>query len=186
MKKIILSTLASATLISSNAFANELYIGAGIAQLNFEAEESSVSVDFGDTVTGSIILGANITENFGIEGMLATSITDAEQTFADTLKTEMSINYAAALYAVGKVNISPEFQLYGKLGYIKADFDISLTNLNSGQKVSESGDESDFSYGAGISYAISQTMALRGEYMSYFDKDGLTTDGFGIGLTSTF
>lgn len=47
-------------------------------------------------------------------------------------------------------------------------------------------DESDFSYGAGVNVELSQEVSGNVEYMRYYDKDGSTVDGLGLGVTFNF
>ncbi|MFN2362295.1 MAG: outer membrane beta-barrel protein [Marinobacter sp.] len=47
-------------------------------------------------------------------------------------------------------------------------------------------DESDFSYGAGVNVELSPEVAGNLEYMRYYDKNGATVDGLGLGVTFSF
>lgn len=47
-------------------------------------------------------------------------------------------------------------------------------------------DETDFSYGAGVNVEITPEVAGNLEYMRYYDKDGATVDGLGLGVTFSF
>ena len=47
-------------------------------------------------------------------------------------------------------------------------------------------DESDFSYGAGVNVELAPEVSGNVEYMRYYDKDGSTVDGLGLGVTFNF
>ncbi len=47
-------------------------------------------------------------------------------------------------------------------------------------------DETDFSYGAGVNVDLTPEVAGNLEYMRYYDKNGATVDGLGLGVTFSF
>ncbi|NMT63611.1 porin family protein [Marinobacter sp. W62] len=47
-------------------------------------------------------------------------------------------------------------------------------------------DETDFSYGAGVNVELTPEVAGNLEYMRYYDKNGATVDGLGLGITFSF
>ena len=77
------------------------------------------------------------------------------------------------------VNESPVTP-YGILGFTR--YELEVDNVLG----SSSEDESDLSYGIGVNVAINDALSGNLEYMRYFDKDDVTIDGIGLGLTVRF
>lgn len=69
---------------------------------------------------------------------------------------------------------------YAIIGFTDFEFDFSNDSL------AEGGRDNDFSFGAGLSFNINDTIDLYGEYMRWFDKDDVEIDGFTLGANWRF
>lgn len=112
------------------------------------------------------IVGWDLHPNVAIEGMLAGGVSDDT---TQGVKAKISRSYG--LYVVPKYSITPEFEVFGRLGY--ADSKIKLSS-NIG---SSSGSDSSFSWGLGAKYNFNKQFYGAVDYMSYFDKDSTTVTG---------
>ncbi|MCH4563958.1 porin family protein [Halomonas sp. EGI 63088] len=106
--------------------------------------------------------GAQFNDYFAVEGHLGTGGSDGG---AD-------LDYLVGGYAKGILPISPQFRLYGLLGYTEVDFDIDR--------------EDDFSYGAGGEFDVAPNLAIGADFMRYLDKSNHDFDAASIGLTYRF
>ena len=190
MKKTAIAlVVVSTTLFTAvNAQANT-YVGVGVSSLNFEEN----STNFGSSTVAGLFLGYELHPNFALEGLVATSVTEAkykesdpEFNFSATQKT--SVNNAFGLYGVGKVNVVDSFEVYGKLGFTRVNIKIKYRGMDDFGSFSSSGSatETSVSYGVGANYFFSDTVGLRTEFMRYYDKDSVTISGFGGGVLVKF
>lgn len=69
---------------------------------------------------------------------------------------------------------------YGIIGFTRYELELD------GPAGSAKDDDSDLSYGVGVNIALSEEMSGNLEYMRYADKDDVTVDGIGLGLTVHF
>jgi hypothetical protein len=71
-------------------------------------------------------------------------------------------------------------EFFARVGYLRGRID-SATSFASGSDISGS-----FSYGAGLSVKISDSVSTTADYMQYANVSGTTIVGFGVGLKSDF
>ncbi|MFM8576396.1 MAG: outer membrane beta-barrel protein [Limnohabitans sp.] len=131
------------------------------------------------------ILGYELSPNFAVEGMVAFGMSDG------TLKVngqsvpgaKMEIDNAVGVYIKPKTKLNDHLAIFARAGFIRAK---STTTTATGGIGSVTGSENSFSYGAGMSYAISPKTALTVDYMQYLNKDGFKVNGFTLGVGFKF
>ena len=77
-----------------------------------------------------------------------------------------------------KVAVTPEVELFGRLGYARSQRSVSVDALS----LSESGNS--VAYGVGAAYAINKRVSLNFDYMSYYNRDDIRIQGptLGVGI----
>jgi len=169
IKKLTLGLVAvSAITLSAPTFAEGFYIGAGVSQAF--VDESGFDED--DT-GGKIFGGYNFNDYFGIEGSYYDfgDISDGNNSAAID---------GVSLAIVGKVPVSTNFSIFGKVGGHEWDAE---TTGSSAQVSSNSG--TDVFYGVGLEYSINQLVSLRGEVERY-EVDDLDVDVATLGISFNF
>lgn len=149
-----------------------LYAGANYTFVDVEG--NGLDSDLG-TLSGKV--GANITPFFGVEARAGFGVEDD----SITATTDLSANAFYGGYAtLSLANESPATP-YAILGFTR--YELELDSQVFGETRD---DDSDLSYGLGVNLAINEALAGNLEYMRYFDKDDVTIDGIGVGLTVSF
>ncbi len=146
-----ISTLATcmAALVSFGAHAEGLYAGAAIGTPDFGNGVNNISGS-GSGVSGKVYGGYQLNSNFAIEAGLATlgHINNANGS---------AYAHGGFVDAVGLLPVGGNFSLLGSLG-------VAQVNLNT-----SNGDDkgAGLKLGVGAEYALSRSVALRGEYENY-------------------
>ena len=132
------------------------------------------------------VLGYEINPNLAVEGLVALGIGDDELRGNGQeipgVKVEMSSVFG--IYAKPKVNFTPELEGFVRVGYARSKI---TTEAPAGSEASTS--KSGFSYGLGVSYALSPQISLTVDYMSYLDQtdpDDAKLTGLAFGASYTF
>lgn len=127
------------------------------------------------------IVGYEAHPNFAFEGMFGFGIVDGTlRASGYTLKG--TVDSTIGLFVRPKVDVSPDFQIYGRLGFAKS----SVTGSVIGFSRALSSSDSDLVYGVGAAFRLSPTLSIVGDYMTYYNKDGVTAGGFSVGLRTQF
>lgn len=164
--------LASAITFVGPAFAQDtgLYIGGALGQATVDVDcTGATSCDDKDT-SWRIFGGYQFNRNFAIE---AGYIDLGEASAAGPTPpfgTTSVIQEATAfdVVAVGMLPIMDRFSVFGKLGFYRADTDVSVTNTVLGS-FSESDSNTDLTFGAGVRYDFTRNLAVRAEWQRYSD-----------------
>jgi hypothetical protein len=125
------------------------------------------------------ILGYEAHPNFAFEGMFGFGVSEGSTQIRGANVT-FSVDNTFGIYVRPKVALTPEFELFGRLGFARSGATLSV------QGGSISSSESDMSYGFGAALKLSPALALVGDYMSYYNKNGVNAKGVGIGLRFSF
>jgi len=124
-------------------------------------------------------IGTDLNPNLAIEGSFGVGIkSDSTRVYGVNVTGE--IDNMFGVYVRPKVAVTPELELYGRLGVTRAEVSASVP----GMSVSDSG--SDFSYGLGLSYRVTSQAAATLDYMNYYSKDGVKVNGVAVGVRFTF
>lgn len=149
-----------------------LYAGANYTFVSIE--DDTIDADLG-TLSGKV--GANVTPYFGLEARAGFGVKDDDVAngFA-----EVSANSFFGAYATLSLANESPVTPYAILGFTRYELELESA------VGSEKDDDSDLSYGIGVNVAMTEALSGNVEYMRYYDKDDITIDGIGLGLTVNF
>jgi len=163
-KAITLGVATAAALISSSILAgNAGSRYAGIQYAITTYSEDGVSEEPKPTALIGLV-GANITDNFAVEGRLGTGLQDDTVTVSGTEAT-MDIDSLIGVYGVGHINLARGSSVYGLLGLSRVELNISLPDYPA--QGSKSDDDTGLSFGIGADIPVSNYIALNIEYVQY-------------------
>ncbi len=189
MKKLVLIAL----LVSSPAFAGDIYVAGSIGQSDFGSSSDKDNIDrtfaslglppISSTLdtkgTGiKLQLGYQFNPNFAVEGG-----------YVDLGKTSYSANVRGGninisikasgfnVAAVGIVPINESFSLFGKIGAIngKVEPSVSASGVGGSAVVSTSSTNWSANYGFGGVFHVSKQLGIRLEYERFSDLGDETT-----------
>jgi outer membrane immunogenic protein len=167
------------TLLSVSAFAvlslgampalaqtSNVYVGGGYT--HFEGDDAAVG-----GLTGR--LGVGFGQHFAVEGEVSLGVVD------DNIgAVNVELDNAFGLFGVAKAPISPQFDVFGRVGWAQAEVSGSLGG------VSASADDNGLAYGVGANFWLTGKDGIRGDYTRYdFDGDG-ELDTFAISYVRKF
>ena len=195
--KLIAIAAASVLLMAGAAQAQSArQVGGTYAEIGYT--QMKLSGDGDSLKPGALrgIFGYEFHPNAAVEGMLALGIRNEERSESintgfgvATATAKVKLKNAYGIYVKPKTNVSDALEVFGRLGYthasFKADATVSLPGVGS-QSFSDSGSEGGVSYGLGANYKFSPTTYVGVDYMRYYKKDGVTVDGFTVGVGFRF
>lgn len=121
------------------------------------------------------IIGYGVHPNLAIEGMLAVGVQDDK---VGGVKVELE--HAYGVFAKPRVMLSPNFELFGRLGYVESKLKASVP----GDSLSDS--DGDWAYGLGGNYYFNPNTYLSVNYLKFYDKDDVKADGWTVGVGMKF
>lgn len=175
MRNILLAT-AAVSLFAVPAMAqtasNPQWYGTG-GYTHLDAEGADLGA-----ITGRI--GARLSPNFAVEGEGSFGVRDDDVAIgATTAKVEH--RYDAAVYGVGVLPVSPNFELFGRLGYGTTKIKASAAG------VSAEADGESFNYGLGANYMLDAQNGVRADWTRRdFRDDGGEADTYGLSYVRRF
>lgn len=170
--KVIIKTAAIAALAFAAAGAQaQLYGELGYSAVKVDG--AGANIDLG-ALTG--VIGYGVHPNLAVEGMLAFGVNDDR---IGAAKVELEHSYG--LFAKPRVMLSPNFELFGRLGYVESKLKTSAPGY---QSLSDT--DGDWAYGVGANYYFDRNSYLGANYLQFYDKDGVKADGFTIGVGMKF
>ncbi|GAA0867835.1 hypothetical protein GCM10009116_02190 [Brevundimonas basaltis] len=140
-------------------------------------------LDSGDNSLGGVTgrVGARLSPYIGVEGEASFGVKDEDITIGGVSGT-VEHEYDAALYAVGTVPVSENFELFGRVGYgttsIKADV--------AGVSTTEDGES--LNYGAGVNWFFDGQNGVRADWTrrDFTDDAGGEVDTYGLSYVRRF
>ena len=187
MMKRLIATAALATLVATPAFAQSypgvpdegFYLGTAIGQAKFKNDDfqslgnEGFDVDRKDTAF-KLFAGYQFNPNFAVEASYVDFGDFEANAFAtDGLNVASGSVKASAdgfgFALVGRLPIDAGFSVFGKLGLIAWDGDISGNATLNGTTlvdIRQSDDDIDPFYGVGVEYVVNQVM-VRAEFERY-------------------
>ena len=173
MRNVFLYT-AAAALFAAPAMAQDasnVYGSVGYSQIEAEG------VDLG-AVTGRV--GYKFNPNFAVEGEASFGVSDDDVTVGATT-VNVEHEYDAAVYAVGILPISPNFELFARGGYGTTEIEASAAGISA----SDSGES--WNYGVGANYFIDGRNGIRADWTRRdFTNDGGEADVWSLGYVRKF
>ncbi len=146
----------------------------GYTQINYKEAGYSIK----PSVVRAMI-GTEVHPNLAIEGMLGMGIADDSTTIRG-VKVTGEINNTWGIFAKPKAAITPELDVFARLGYAKTKIAASVP----GYSMTDSGGST--AYGLGASYKLSKQVSANVDYMSYYNKNGVKGTGMTLGVGFKF
>jgi hypothetical protein len=131
------------------------------------------------TGMGALKLGVNLTDNFSIEGLVATSLADTNFYVGTTLVSARIDNIYGGYLKV-KAPASSSVDFFGRIGV--AGGQVSASTTYGSSWLSDTG----LSYGGGVDIKLEEKSYVSIDYTSYYNKSGISVRGFGIGYGFRF
>ena len=175
MRNIILAATAL-TLLAAPAFAQSVSGPSYYGTLGYSALDDSDG-DLG-AVTGR--LGAKFSPYIGVEGEASFGVRDDDFSFGG-VDGSVELDYDVAAYAVGTYPVTPNLELFGRVGYGKTELNIDVagfTDEASGESVN---------YGAGANYYLDAQNGIRADWTRRdFRDDGGEADVYSLSYVRRF
>ncbi|MDL0429506.1 porin family protein [Marinobacter sp. TBZ242] len=181
MKKpiaLILGLVSVSALTVSQAATADIYKSGGgslYAGLNYSFIDIESGNDEVDVGALSAKVGGLVSPFFGVEARAGFGVDDDRINGVDYSLDNFFGGYATLNLA----NESPATP-YLVFGFTRVELEAQSVFGTSTE------DETDFSYGAGVNIDLTPEVAGNLEYMRYYDKNGATVDGLGLGVTFSF
>ena len=178
MKTILLSTAAIAMFAAAPAMAHswpapEYYGSLGYSQMEADGTDAELGA-----VTGRF--GAKLTPYFGVEGEGSFGVRDDEVTIG-AVTADVEHKYDLAAYGVAFLPVSPNFELFGRLGYGTTEVEASAGGIS----VTEDGES--WNYGVGANYYFDGQNGIRGDWTRRdFTDDGGEADVYSVSYIRRF
>jgi hypothetical protein len=164
MKNIIVAAAGAAALgLAAPAMAQGLQVQPVTAYGNLGYS----FVDAGSANLGAIHgrLGARFGQYLGLEAEGALGVDSDKSDIAGTT-VKSDLKHSVAAYAVGFFPVTPQFDLFGRVGYGNTKIKASAAG------VSASDDADSWNYGGGVQYFLTAKDGLRGEYTRHSFTNG--------------
>jgi predicted porin len=131
----------------------------------------------GDTLSG--LVGYQLTDILSVEGLLGTGLGGADVKLNGASQTHpvtSRLDHAVGIYVRAKHDLNKDLSVFARVGW--NDWQTTASNnLGSAQN-----SYSDFAYGVGLNYRITQSTYLTSSWMNVYNKNSVKVDGFAIGL----
>jgi hypothetical protein len=176
MRNILLAT-AALTLIAAPAMAQSIsspQVSGSVGYTVLDGDDANLGA-----ITGRMT--AKVNPYFGVEGEASFGVKDDEVSFGG-VTGDLSHEYDAAAYVVGTLPISPNFELFGRVGYGTTQ----LTADVAGFSATEDGES--VNYGAGANYFFDAQNGVRADWTrrDFTDDNGGELDTYGLSYVRRF
>ena len=189
-KTIILTTLFSLLAVAASTSALAQQPRGGKSYWGIQLTQTQIDYNAGfsfDIPFANLKVGYNINDYFALEGRLGLALgDDTDRKTLNGTQTDITLSPDPmwGLYGVGHLDVSDNFSLYAVVGYTKAQTSADISDGTT--TVSVSDDDDGFSAGGGVEFAITRSLSLTLEYMSYLRNKGYDASGYTIGIQSNF
>jgi hypothetical protein len=171
-KKVAIAALFALSGFAAQAQVSYAEIGVGTAKY------SEPSITLTPTIARGIV-GVNLNDNFAFEGMLATGMSNGTTTYSGVGIT-LQVDSATGAYIKPKVKIGDNAELFARAGYTHVTGTATATGNRGSLVLAMSG--SSPSYGAGVKFNLSNNSYVVVDYMSYYSKNGISVNGYTVGM----
>lgn len=183
MKHIVIPALFAIASVAAHAqHAPKFYAEAGYSFIDYEEH------DAGDTYKSSpkairLVGGAELNKNVAVELMLGFNGGDDSVKYNGVTfsSVKLKIDSMYGVYVKPKYELAPNFDVFGRVGYAHVSATVSASGFGS-----DSGSDSDLSYGIGASYHFDRNLSVNVDYMSYLNKSDYSAKGFTVGVGYKF
>lgn len=169
MKKSVLAVSVLSALLSTASLANETYIGAGLSTMDFNddlAQFQGLNFKMGQKFGDYVAVEAKVGLGMRDESIVPGNFTRIDNYVGLFVKAGAPVTENVAPYVIaGHTTV----RVAGKI----ATVDFAL-------------DESDYSYGVGVDFTVSESTAVNLEVIRHTDIDWLQLDVLSLGVTSYF
>jgi hypothetical protein len=142
-----------------------------------------------DSVTGLsnanhllITAGKNMSENYALEGVYATGMSDASTTSPGTT-VNFKLTSSYGLYVKPKFAISDAVELFARVGYFSAKLTMSVPAFPA---LNSDSSGTSPSWGLGASMKIANNIYGTLDWMQMYKKDGADIKGMGLSVGYKF
>ena len=138
-------------------------------------------LDRSDADLGAITgrLGAKFNPYIGVEGEASFGVRKDDYDVAG-VPVSLKHKYDAAAYAVGAFPVTPNFELFGRVGYGTSEVEAKAAN------VSATADGESWNYGAGANYFFDGQNGVRGDWTRRDFRDGGEADVYSLNYVRRF
>jgi opacity protein-like surface antigen len=147
--------------------ASDWYVGGQYSQVEYS--ESSADLDF---TTVGVIAGYELNNAVAIEARYGQGQGDD-----DIAGTNIEVDSVYGLYGVFSLPNETNLEPYVVLGYTEGKLKAKGFGSDS---------ENDFSYGAGVSFKLAESLTIRAEYMRLLSGDDYDFDALSASLVYNF
>ena len=176
MRNILLAT-AALTLLATPTMAQSFgapQLQGSIGYTQLEAD----GVELG-AITGR--LNAKVSRFIGFEGEASVGVKDEDVSFGG-LDGTLEHEYDAAAYVVGTLPISPNFEVFGRVGYGTTSIKTDVAGFSASE------DGESVNYGAGANYFFDGRNGVRADWTrrDFQEDDGGELDTYGLSYVRRF
>jgi len=151
--KLALVTVAVAALAGAANAESSFYVNGGYSA--FDGDGATLN---GLTARGGVFFN----DYFGVEGEISFGL--GEEELEPGADIELSNQYGG--YVIGKLPAGENFDVFGRIGYGSAEFDVNVDGVGSG-----SADVDGFAFGVGGQFFFTENFGIRGEYTRFEAED---------------
>jgi outer membrane immunogenic protein len=153
---------------NTGAYANLGYTNFGIGDANIDAIQGRLGYRFNDYL--------------GVEGEFAGGLDHDKVAIAPGVDAKVKLDHQEAIYGVGFLPITPQFDLLGRVGYGHSKTTTTLAGIH------DSDGEDSWNFGGGGQYTFDGHNGIRAEYtrQEYQGHDAGHADVWSVGYNRKF
>jgi hypothetical protein len=171
-KKVAIAAVFALAGIAAQAQSTYAEVGVGTAKYSEPALSMTPTIARG-------IFGMNLNDNFAVEAMGATGLSDGTTTYSG-VGINLRVDNAFGAYITPKVKLGDSAELFVRAGYTHVNGTATATGNRGSLTLAMSG--SSPSFGAGVKFNLSNNSYVVADYMSYYSKDGISVNGYTVGM----
>lgn len=188
----LLLAFLSSPVLSAAPTQGEAYVGGGFSLSEYKEDVSGMGFVQDNLEVDQNLINARIgyffADYLAIETRFGTGLGDESGRINSAsnpsayLEADMSTNWLVGAYGVGHIPVGERFSIYGLAGVAHLDYDVDLTSNVNGASGSTSDSWTEFSYGAGAQFAVTDSPSAYGEWVRYGEDGGDKLEGMGFGV----